>query len=379
MSKATSGFGPSRPIALPHGVGRYRGKADIALVASRRRFMGTRPSLVPRAARVAVLVNPSNATNTETTLRHVEPAARAIGLQLRVLNASTSREIDTAFATFHGDRTDALFVGQDVFFVTRRVQLANLSSRHAIPAVYGQRDYVEAGGLMSYGSNFTDAHREMGIYTGRILNGAKPTDLPVVQSSKLELLINLPTARAVEGRGRLSWHRADRGAGSRSGRAGKRHGRAGARDRAAGVRKIWVGRYFTRWSAHGRLSSKSQSRVMPGFDVGHRLISALILLNALGLVLCVVLITAAISSDDPARVAQVSDAVKLCLRLFVAGAALPTVAWGLLAFEFDRSHSKKKLFESAIIYAVLIISLILFCIAGWRLPQAFITGLYITE
>ena len=144
-------------------------------------------------------------------------------------------------------------------------------------------------------------------------------------------------------------------------------------------RKIWVGRYFTRWSAHGRLRCKSQSRVMQGFDVGHRLISALILLNALGLVLCVVLITAAISSDDPARVAQVSEAVKLCLRLFVAGAALPTVAWGILAFEFDRSHSNKKLFESAIIYAVLIISLILFCIAGWRLPQAFITGLYITE
>ena len=113
--------------------------------------------------------------------------------------------------------------------------------------------------------------------------------------------------------------------------------------------------------------------------VGHRLISALIFLNALGLVLCVVLITAAVSSDDPARVAQVSEAVKLCLRLFVAGAALPTVAWGILAFEFDRSHSKKKLFEFAIIYAVLIISFILFCIAGWRLPQAFITGLYITE
>ena len=112
--------------------------------------------------------------------------------------------------------------------------------------------------------------------------------------------------------------------------------------------------------------------------MGHRLISALILLNALGLVLCVVLITAAISSDDPARVAQVSEAVKLCLHLFVAGAALPTVAWGILAFEFDRSHSKKKLVESAIIYAVLIISLILFCIAGWRLPQVFITGLYIT-
>ena len=113
--------------------------------------------------------------------------------------------------------------------------------------------------------------------------------------------------------------------------------------------------------------------------MGHRLISALILLNALGLVLCVVLITAAISSDDPARVAQVSEAVKLCLRLFVAGAALPTVAWGILAFEFDRSHSKKKLLESMLVYIVLSISLIMFVIAGWRLPQAFITGLQISE
>jgi hypothetical protein len=113
--------------------------------------------------------------------------------------------------------------------------------------------------------------------------------------------------------------------------------------------------------------------------VGHRLVSALILLNALGLVLCVVLITAAVSSDEPARLAQVSEAVKLCLRLFVAGAALPTVAWGILACEFDRSHSKKKLMESAVVYTVLVISLIVFFIAGWRLPQAFITGLQITE
>jgi len=113
--------------------------------------------------------------------------------------------------------------------------------------------------------------------------------------------------------------------------------------------------------------------------VGHRLISALIFLNALGLVLCVVLITAAVSSDEPARVVQVSEAVRLCLRLFVAGAALPTVAWGILAFEFDRSHSKKKLLESAVVYIVLIISLIAFVIAGWRLPQAFITGLQISE
>jgi len=113
--------------------------------------------------------------------------------------------------------------------------------------------------------------------------------------------------------------------------------------------------------------------------VGHRLISALIFLNALGFVLCVVLITAAVSSGEPASVAQVSEAVKLCLRLFVAGAALPTVAWGILAFEFDRSHSKKKLLESMIVYIVLSISLIMFVIAGWRLPQAFITGLQISE
>jgi hypothetical protein len=113
--------------------------------------------------------------------------------------------------------------------------------------------------------------------------------------------------------------------------------------------------------------------------VGHRLISALIFLNALGLVLCVVLITAAVSSDEPARVVQVSEAVKLCLRLFVAGAALPTVAWGILAFEFDRSHSKKKLLESMLVYIVLSISLIMFVIAGWRLPRAFITGLQISE
>ena len=159
--------------------------------------LGLLHELVPTATRVAVLVNPTNVTNTETTLRDVEPAARALGLRLRILHASTSREIDTAFATFHDDRPDALFVGQDVFFVTRRVQLANLASRHVISAVYGQRDYVEAGGLMSYGSNFTDAHRQIGIYTGRILNGAKPADLPVVQSSKLELLVNLPTARAI--------------------------------------------------------------------------------------------------------------------------------------------------------------------------------------
>ena len=151
--------------------------------------------LVPGAARVAVLVNPANATGTETTLRDVEPAARAMGLQIQVLNASTSREIDAAFATFARERPDAIFVGQEVFFVSRRVQLANMAARHAVPMTSGSRDIVEVGGLMSYGSNIADGHRQIGVYAGRILKGAKPAELPVVQSSKFELVINHQTAR----------------------------------------------------------------------------------------------------------------------------------------------------------------------------------------
>jgi putative ABC transport system substrate-binding protein len=116
-------------------------------------------------------------------------------LQVQVLNAGTSREINAAFATFVRERPDALFVGPDPFFVSRRVQLVHLASRHAVPAVYTQRDYAEAGGLMSYGSNLKDGFRQVGVYTGRILKGAKPADLPVVQASKFELVINAETAR----------------------------------------------------------------------------------------------------------------------------------------------------------------------------------------
>jgi ABC-type uncharacterized transport system substrate-binding protein len=151
--------------------------------------------LVPAATRVAVLVNPANAPTTETTLREVEVAARAIGLQVRVLNASTSREIDAAFATFVGERPDALFVANDGFFISRRVQLANLASRHAVPATFHSREIAEVGGLMSYGTNIADAYRQVGVYVGRILKGAKPADLPVVQASKFELVINAQTAR----------------------------------------------------------------------------------------------------------------------------------------------------------------------------------------
>ena len=151
--------------------------------------------LVPAATRVAVLVNPANVTNTESTLRDVEPAARAIGLQIQILNASTSREIDAAFASVVRGRPDAFFVSGDSFFDSRRVQLVHLATHHHVPATYSGREYAEVGGLMSYGSDITDAYRQVGIYTGRILKGAKPAELPVVQSSKFELVINHQTAR----------------------------------------------------------------------------------------------------------------------------------------------------------------------------------------
>ena len=152
--------------------------------------------LVPGAARVAVLVNPTNPV-TETTLRDTELGARAMGLQLQVFNASTSGEIDATFASFVRERPDALFVGGDAFFGSRRVQLVNTAARHAVPATYSQRAFPEVGGLMSYGGNLLDAYRQVGVYAGRILKGAKPADLPVVQSSKFELVINAQTARTL--------------------------------------------------------------------------------------------------------------------------------------------------------------------------------------
>ncbi len=150
--------------------------------------------LVPGAALVAVLVNPANAT-TETTLRDVEAPARTMGLQIQVRNASTSLEINAAFAGFGRERPDALFVGGDPFFNSRRVQFATLTAHYSIPTAYTSRDYAEAGGLMSYGASFTDSFRQAGAYAGRILKGAKPADLPVVQPSKFELVINAQTAR----------------------------------------------------------------------------------------------------------------------------------------------------------------------------------------
>ena len=135
--------------------------------------------LVPNAVRVALLVNPANASGTETALRIVQEAAPTIGLQIQILKASTSREIDAAFATIERERPDALFVAGDAFFLSRAVQLATLTARSRIPATYSLRDYVAVGGLMSYGTDFTEAFRQVGVYTGKILRGAKPTDLPV--------------------------------------------------------------------------------------------------------------------------------------------------------------------------------------------------------
>jgi putative ABC transport system substrate-binding protein len=152
---------------------------------------------VPTATRVGVLVNPATVRTTETTLRDVEEAARTIGLQVYLAKASTIGEIDAAFATLVRERVDALFAGSDSFFSGRRVQLVLLATRHAIPVAYSLRDYVEAGGLMSYGTSLTDAYRQVGVYTGRVLKGKKPADLPVVQSSKFELVINTQAARVL--------------------------------------------------------------------------------------------------------------------------------------------------------------------------------------
>jgi len=151
--------------------------------------------LVPGATRITVLVNPANTMTTEAALRDAVPAARAIGLQTQVLNASTSREIDAAFASIVRERLDALFVAVDPFLISRRAQLVNLASRHAVAAIFSSREFPEIGGLMSYGANIPEAYHQVGVHAARILKGAKPADLPVVQSSKFELVINSSTAR----------------------------------------------------------------------------------------------------------------------------------------------------------------------------------------
>jgi len=152
--------------------------------------------MLPRASRITVLVNPAS-VYTQTTLREVEAAGRAIGFQTQIVNAGTSREIDTAFATLDQLRAGGLVIGADALFNSRSEQLAALTVRHALPAIYQFREFVSAGGLMSYGTTVVDTYRPLGIYTGRILKGEKPAELAVQQATRLELIINMKTAKAL--------------------------------------------------------------------------------------------------------------------------------------------------------------------------------------
>ena len=185
-------------LGLVHSLARPGGNftgvnfLSAELVAKRLELMR---ALVPSATRVGVLVNPLNVSNTESTLRDVELAARAMGLQFEVHNASTTREIDAAFAAMTNAKVEMLLVGDDPFLDSRRVQLVQLANQHRMPATYSGREHAEVGGLMSYGSDITDAYRQLGIYAGRILNGDKPIDLPVVQASKFDFVINAQTAK----------------------------------------------------------------------------------------------------------------------------------------------------------------------------------------
>jgi putative ABC transport system substrate-binding protein len=179
----------ARPTANLSGINLLSGE----LAAKRLELLR---ELVPPATRVGVLVNPANAANTDTTLRDVESAARATSMQVEVLKASTPGEIDEVFATLR-HQMDALFVGGDPFFTSRRVQVAILAAHHSIPSAYGTREIAEVGGLMSYGADIPDGWRLAGNYVGRILNGERPADLPVVQATKLEFVINLQTAKTL--------------------------------------------------------------------------------------------------------------------------------------------------------------------------------------
>jgi putative ABC transport system substrate-binding protein len=181
-------------LARPGGNATGVNSFNTEVVAKR---LGLLHDLLPKAVRIVVLVNPANAPIAEATLREVPEAARALGPQIRVINASTSREIEAAFASLGRDPADALYVAGEGFFISRRVQFATLATRYGIPAIYSNREFPEVGGLMSYGTDGLDTWHQVGIYTSRILKGAKPADLPVLQSSKFEFVINLQTARAL--------------------------------------------------------------------------------------------------------------------------------------------------------------------------------------
>jgi len=178
----------ARPGGNATGINLYTGE----LTAKRLELLR---ELVPAATRVAVLVEPGNSESTASTLRDVEAAARGTRLRIQAFNTSSSSDIDAAFAGFVRERPDALLVASSPFFTDRRIQLALLAAVHRLPAIYPWREFVEAGGLISYGANLRDTYRQLGVYTGRILKGAKPADLPVVQSTKFELVISHQTAK----------------------------------------------------------------------------------------------------------------------------------------------------------------------------------------
>jgi putative ABC transport system substrate-binding protein len=181
-------------LARPGGNATGINFLNLEIVAKQ---LGLLHDLVPKAVRIGVLVNPTSEPGAETTTRQALDAGPTLGMQIQVLKASTSREIDAAFATLAGERADALLVGGDGFLVNRRLQVTALATRHAIPVIYPGRDAVDVGGLMSYASDNAEVYRQVGVYTGRILKGAKPADLPVQQSTKFELVINLISARVI--------------------------------------------------------------------------------------------------------------------------------------------------------------------------------------
>jgi putative ABC transport system substrate-binding protein len=169
---------------------------NLVILELEQKRLGLLRELLPEAKRVAVMINPGEPINAQTTIREVTEAARMLGLEVQFFNAGTIRDIDGAFEKIMHKRPDALFVGSSAFHNARRVQIVQLAAAHRVPTIYALRESAEVGGLVSYGSDILDAYRQVGVYTGRIVKGAKPADLPVVQASKFQLVINLATARA---------------------------------------------------------------------------------------------------------------------------------------------------------------------------------------
>jgi putative ABC transport system substrate-binding protein len=180
----------ARPGGNATGINDFLSEVD----AKRLRLLH---DMVPKATRIAALINPANAASAEGALQGTQEAGAAIGLQIQILNATTVGEIDAAFASFAKGRPDALFVAADAFFASRVAQFITLTARDRMPAAYSLRDYVIAGGLMSYGADLAEIAHQVGVYTGKILKGAKPADLPVLQSTKFNFALNMQTARAL--------------------------------------------------------------------------------------------------------------------------------------------------------------------------------------